>query len=312
MKTKRQIIEELLEEYRTIRQNAQNDAARRRTLIAEKAPIYLELETRILDILRQARLHMDEPDWAGNAVRALRAEAEEQLAHAGYTPEDMQPNYRCKLCKDTGYVGEPVKSFCSCFEKRLHQMQIQQEDLRIAPDHNFESYNLSIFPTENGQRDQMQKAKKWAEAFVNRNCSGKACGDVVLFGKSGLGKTFLLDCMISKCVENGRSAMKLSAFALGDLMRKKHMGQEEARFSMAQQVDVLGIDDLGTEPMLENVTVEYLFALICHRQECCKSTIITTNLSLQEFQKRYTERITTRLHGQGTIIQLTGMDVRFK
>ena len=105
--------------------------------------------------------------------------------------------------------------------------------------------------------------------------------------------------------------MKLNAFSLGDLMRKKHLGQEEERFELVQNIQILGIDDLGTEPMLENITVEYLFALISQRQATGKSTLITTNLNTQEFRQRYSERISTRIHQKGNyIIQLEGVDVR--
>lgn len=307
MMTKRQMIEQLLEQYRQQRQAVLHEADKKRAVIAQKAPIYQDLEQRILQLMRQARQH---PERARDAVYTLQQEAQRQLAAAGYTPEDLQPQYRCNLCKDTGYVGETIKTFCPCFEKQLHQMQIQQEDLKIPSDHNFDCYDLNVFPEENGQRNQMARAKKWALDFADAVGHGTN-KDVVLFGSSGLGKTFLLDCIITSCIQNGCSAMKLSAFALNDLMRKKHMGQEEERFELAQRVDVLGIDDLGTEPMLENVTVEYLFALICQRQEWGKSTLITTNLSLQEFRKRYSERIATRLHQKGNyVIELHGKDVR--
>ena len=59
--------------------------------------------------------------------------------------------------------------------------------------------------------------------------------------------------------------------------------------------DLLVIDDLGTEPLYKNVTIEYLLSLISNRLENNKHFIITTNLSSAELIERYNERLISRL-----------------
>ena len=59
--------------------------------------------------------------------------------------------------------------------------------------------------------------------------------------------------------------------------------------------EVLMIDDLGSEPLMQNVTVEQLFNLLNERQNKGLSTVISTNLEMSKFRERYTERIASRL-----------------
>jgi DNA replication protein DnaC len=72
------------------------------------------------------------------------------------------------------------------------------------------------------------------------------------------------------------------------------------------------IDDLGTEPLMQSVTVEQLFNLLNERQNRGLSTIISTNLDMTRFRERYTERIASRLTDVRNcmVLTLTGKDVR--
>ena len=58
--------------------------------------------------------------------------------------------------------------------------------------------------------------------------------------------------------------------------------------------ELLLIDDLGTEPLMNNVTVTQLFNLLNERQMAGRHTVISTHLAMSELQERYTERISSR------------------
>ena len=77
-------------------------------------------------------------------------------------------------------------------------------------------------------------------------------------------------------------------------------------------IPVLMLDDLGSEPLMQNITVEQLFHLINERQRKGLSTVISTNLTLPELKERYTERIVSRLNDPGNceVIILEGRDLR--
>ena len=75
---------------------------------------------------------------------------------------------------------------------------------------------------------------------------------------------------------------------------------------------LLLIDDLGTEPLMNNVTVTQLFNLLNERQMAGRHTVISTNLSMSELQDRYTERISSRFLDDTICRKLTfvGNDIR--
>ena len=72
------------------------------------------------------------------------------------------------------------------------------------------------------------------------------------------------------------------------------------------------IDDMGVEPLMENITIVQWFNLINERQLRGKGPVISTNLNVEELRRRYTERITSRLLDgkQCMLLQFLGDDVR--
>ena len=73
--------------------------------------------------------------------------------------------------------------------------------------------------------------------------------------------------------------------------------------------ELLIIDDLGTE-IVNNFTRSYLYEVINTRINNRKCTIINTNLSKNEIEERYSERITSRLFGEYFPIIFKGTDIR--
>ncbi|MBO5910467.1 MAG: DNA replication protein DnaC, partial [Clostridia bacterium] len=73
--------------------------------------------------------------------------------------------------------------------------------------------------------------------------------------------------------------------------------------------DVLIIDDLGCEPLLKNITVEYLFNIINLRQKRYKPTLISTNLTPEDILNRYDERIHSRLSHKMLALNISFNDI---
>ena len=77
--------------------------------------------------------------------------------------------------------------------------------------------------------------------------------------------------------------------------------------------DILLIDDLGSEPVLKNVTVEYLYTILNERLVKNRATCISSNLdSPTKILDRYGERIYSRLANKllSLNILFTGKDNR--
>ena len=75
--------------------------------------------------------------------------------------------------------------------------------------------------------------------------------------------------------------------------------------------DLLIIDDLGTE-MSNRFTVSQLFVCLNERILRQKSTLISTNLALEDLKNIYSERIFSRITSSYTVLRLTGDDIRIQ
>lgn len=92
-------------------------------------------------------------------------------------------------------------------------------------------------------------------------------------------------------------------------------GSSKDMYDNLLNVDLLIIDDLGTESM-NSIKFSELFNIINSRLLSSKSkktrTIISTNLSLQNLFSTYDERIVSRIVGNYNICYFFGDDIRFK
>ena len=89
---------------------------------------------------------------------------------------------------------------------------------------------------------------------------------------------------------------------------------KQSYYDVLTEPELLVIDDLGTEPILKNVTINYLCALLNDRFNSQKATIITTNLTLEQLLDRYGNRIFSRIvnKADSELFHLVGDDLRLK
>ena len=136
--------------------------------------------------------------------------------------------------------------------------------------------------------------------------------DLLLMGQSGLGKTYLMHAIAKRLLERGFNVMMISAYRFLDVARRAYFSGKQEEMDTLMDTDVLMIDDMGVEPLMENITIVQWFNLINERQLRGKGTVISTNLNVEELRRRYTERITSRLLDgkQCMLLQFLGDDVR--
>ncbi|MBO5955153.1 MAG: ATP-binding protein [Clostridia bacterium] len=218
----------------------------------------------------------------------------------GLTFQDLNPKYECSLCQDTGvYEGK----ICSCFlnelNKKISLMSSSQTNFK-----SFEDCNECIM--DETDKKTMKLLKDWCALYPKVNKI-----NINILGGAGRGKTFMLECVASDLIKNGNVVCFKTAFELNELARLYHMGKSY-EFSDCINADILIIDDLGTEPVLKNVTKEYFYNLINVRQIKKRPTFISSNLSQEDILARYDERIYSRLANKNLAINisLTSSDKR--
>lgn len=242
----------------------------------------------------------------------LRMEKEALLKCYRIDPKELQMQYRCPDCQDTGYIENEK---CHCLKQRIIDEMYQQSNLReILNAENFSTLSYRYYDQEN--MEKMQVAIETCTKFVEN--FDKTFENILLCGTVGIGKTFLSNCIAKEILDKGHSVLYLSAFQLFDLMAKNSFsGNAPKEDFVAKQYphifesDLLIIDDLGTE-LANSFTLAGFFLVINERILRKKSTIISTNLSPQEILTTYTERTASRIISNYTMLKLSGSDIRLK
>lgn len=117
--------------------------------------------------------------------------------------------------------------------------------------------------------------------------------------------------MADRLIERDINVLLISAYRMLEVLRKSYFENDQGSSELLD-ADVLMIDDLGSEPLMQNVTVEQLFNLLNERQNRNLSTVISTNLDMAKFRERYTERVASRLRDSRCckVMNLIGRDIR--
>ncbi len=136
------------------------------------------------------------------------------LTAAGYAADHLDPLFTCPLCEDTGWVGSGKKSLCSC-ARALYAARSGREGA-AEESGTFEAFDLSIFPDtplpgRNGsQRLMMSTIRDLCCKFANALPTPEH-HTLLLYGGSGLGKTYLMQCIAHRAAEKSVPALFVTA-----------------------------------------------------------------------------------------------------
>ncbi len=248
-------------------------------------------------------------------MASLNQQITQKLVQGGYPADYLQPVYTCPACRDEGYLYDPSRRMCDCLRKAYNQRLMEESGL-AGNGHTFETFDETTFsdvPDERGltQRKMALTIRAVCEEYADTFPATSTC-DLLLMGKSGLGKTFLLQCIAHRVAQRGYLPTYTSAYRFFELARRAYMENDSDILAPMMNAQLLLIDDLGTEPLMNNVTVTQLFNLLNERQMAGRHTVISTNLTMSEMQERYTERVTSRLLDASRCRRLVfiGSDVR--
>lgn len=244
-------------------------------------------------------------------LKTTRQAKKLELQKLGLEESDLKPGYTCQNCKDTGYVGTVM---CECLKRKINAEIIAQSGFGVTDNISFDDFKTD-FSNEKISKEY-EKNKKflmdWCKKYPNTRSK-----ILVLLGKTGVGKTFAVKCTANEMITKGVSVCFVSAFEMNNLFLKYHSTFDASKNSVLMPLtksDVLFIDDLGTEPIINNVTINYLYLILTERERFGKPVFITTNLSPKQLEERYGERISSRLFNKDTAktFLFSGDDLRLK
>lgn len=270
-----------------------------------------------------ARRLLDGDTGARAELRAELADMREQkellLRAAGFPIDYMEMHYRCPDCQDTGYADGKR---CHCFEQARMQILYAQSNIReVLERENFDTFSYRYFDDSRQvpglgmtelayMKIVVKRCRAFAENFKEKG------GNILFTGSTGVGKTFLTNCIAKELIARYVSVIYLSSHDLFEIFSKHKFGYGseedlEETYRHILECDMLIIDDLGTE--VNNTFVSsQLFYCINERLNRGKGTIVSTNLSMDMLRDTYSDRVTSRLMSHYTTIPLYGGDIRMK
>lgn len=316
------IYEKAEAEIKRRRLAADNAAAARASEAERKIPEIAEINSQISGTsVELSKLILEKKgDFKKNLemIKSRNLQGQEMIASLlrknGYPEDYLEPVYTCPLCRDKGYTnGER----CSCFEKLLTRFAVEKLNSEAnMPDCDFEHFSLEYYrgKTDDSGADcyaQMQKnldfCKKYVSGFSTRAPS------LFLFGRTGTGKTHISLSIAKEVSAMGYTAAYGSLLNYLRIIEKEHFGRSETPDADTLQTlinaDLLVIDDLGSE-FRTSFYESVIYNIINSRINLGLPTIISSNLSVEELQNNYNDRVLSRLFSVYTMLMFVGEDIR--
>lgn len=280
--------------------------AKNNLLLARKNEEFLALDT----ALRKASLELAKSEDNADLrkkIEKLKSEKTLLLKKLKIDPNSLVPQYACKECKDTGYIGGKA---CRCLSTLVQNALIAQSGMKNKTTYCFENSDNQVVDNNPHLKKAYAVAKKYVAEFPNFKYK-----NLVFMGDVGSGKTFLIECMLNELIKRKHYVVFSTAYDINETIQNSFgLGalEKEALLAPYFESELLVIDDLGCEPILRNITVSNLFTVINERQNNNLCTIISTNLNMNEIQDRYGDRVLSRIFNKrnSVVIPFVGKDLR--
>lgn len=310
-----------VQEIQRILSERQLEAHRRylekREEIFRKLPELEELEEKVRAFSLSVAGEMQQGNREGllrlkEEIGKLHKEKKALLEGAGYKIQDLEEEeHFCPLCQDTGYVDGKK---CQCFLKLQGELLYRQSRMgAVLERENFSKFQLERFDNKEklGQcgNKTLQEYIKEIRDYLTNYCEEypKNNRSILFTGSTGTGKTYFLHSIAKALLDRGVSVLYFTATGLFEYFSKRM--REEDTEDYIEEVDVILIDDLGTE-FSNSFTTSRFFALLNQRILDRKTMLISTNLNFKELREMYSDRVVSRFMSDYEIIPLYGKDQR--
>jgi len=315
------LINEIMRDYDRDRQQAERVKSARIEEVYAALPRALEIDNE----LAQTGIEIAKAIISGKDVspldlakknKALQSEREALLKAGGFKKNYVEDVFKCNKCKDTGFV-EGAR--CSCLNQRLISRYYDMSNLKnILDKENFDNFDLRYYSdtalADEGMspKDKIKLIYQLCVKFVSEFETNPA--NLLFYGKTGLGKTFMCNCIAKDILDVGHTVLYATAGKLFKTIEDARFNRDEM-VNPAEQIDffysaeLLIIDDLGTE-FSTLATQSALFDIVNSRILERKPTIISSNLSLKDIEQQYSDRLVSRLQGNYEFHKFLGEDIR--
>lgn len=312
--------QKITELYEKIQEDEKKALRNRKEEIKLTVPKVMELDNEIqkLSISLPMSILRGIPEEELNTVRenitTLREKKYELLTANGYPMDYLTLHYQCTKCKDTGFIGNKK---CSCYKSKLVKLYYQTSELENSLHNcNFKNFNINLFSStyDNNHKYTQKKNMEMIYEFIIGGYLPnfeKSNTNLLFYGESGTGKTFLSWCIAKELLDKGFLVVYKTSDDLLRALKDIKFNNDTDLENLLINCDLLIIDDLGSEQITDFSSTE-LFTLINKKILKNKKMLISTNLSLPLISKRYSERISSRIIGEFKLFKFFAEDIRIQ
>jgi DNA replication protein DnaC len=327
------VLKILLKEYEQKRLSSSLDLEKRKSDLYASCPRLEQIDTELsnfaLNTAKSILTSSNSSDFVKDLqlkIDSLNKEKQKILNDLNLDESFFKPHFECKKCEDTGYVvSDNHYELCNCIKQKLFDIEYNQSNISDLETHNFDHFNFDLYSDEVNEdlyrsnispRDNIKNIKDIAMSFIE-NFDDSQEKNLLFTGNTGLGKSFLSDCISCELLKRGKTVLYQTAPVMLDTIIDYRFNKDnsESIYNNILNVDLLVIDDLGTET-LNKMKFTELFNVIntrlLNQNNHITKTIISTNLNLNDLRSNYDERIFSRFVGSYNICRFFGDDIRFK
>lgn len=304
------------------RENALYTAEQRRAEISAKIPEALPILTRMSQtgMRLSGVVFTHRADAREEIDRIMRENLADQqllaqlLQENGYSADYLETPYHCPHCGDTGYVKGGA--ICDCLRQLTTRHNLSAfHAANPMPIPSFAQFSLDYY---DDRADGNGPSPRAIMTEILKNCKEYAARfslsapSLLLLGDTGLGKTHLSLAIAGELIEKNYNVLYTSAPELFRKLQSEYYGRGDGdadTMQLAITADLLILDDLGAE-VESNFVTSSLYNLVNQRLNRGLPTIISSNLTMKELERRYTDRVASRLLTLYKCMKFVGKDVR--
>jgi len=215
------VLKQILREYEKKRNYALEEAKKRKFELLSVNPKLAEIEKELaLNSIQTSKAILNaNEDTKEKLLKELEKQTKKLikeknsiLKQLSKSSDYLSPHFDCKKCEDTGYVKIEGKSeMCSCLKQKIFDLFYNKSNIGNLERENFSNFNSKLFSnkanpkynSENSPKDNMELLKEKAINFIN-NFDDPTEKNLLFTGNTGLGKTFLSNCIAKEMLERGK------------------------------------------------------------------------------------------------------------
>jgi len=321
------LLKDILKDYDIRRRKAIEDSEEFKKKLFSSHPRLSEIEQELnstsintlKSILMEPASHNTFFNNLNDKIKTLKAEKINILNSLGLDEHSLEPNFKCKLCNDTGYVNQTT--MCTCLKQELLNIAYNKSSLNNLKKENFDNFDFSKYSDKIdlvkykvniSPRDNIKNILEIVHNFIN-NFNDFETKNLLFTGNTGLGKTFISNCIANEILKRNKTVLYQTApIMLDSIIDYRFNKNDGSIYNDVLTSDLLIIDDLGTET-INSMKYTELFTIINSRLLSHNTkTIISTNLDANELFNRYDERLVSRFAGYYNICRFFGDDIRLE